>query len=331
MSDRRNILLLSAGRRVALVHILRRTLTDLGIDGEVIAADITRLAAAVHAADSHVLVPPCSDPSYVDVLLRICEERGVLAVVPTTDRELAPLAHMREQFEAVGTAVAISSPRVVEIAADKASTYRWLVEAGFPTITQAPADQVSADPSGWTFPLMAKPRFGSASIGVIRVDSALELRAATTGNVEYIVQTVAPGIEYTIDILADRTGGCVCAVPRRRLEVRAGESSKGVTVRFPELEELAAKVCEALPGAYGPLTVQVMFDEASGSTNVIEINPRFGGGYPLAWQAGAAYPRWLLEEALGKPVTAAPSAWRDGLVMLRYDEALFVDAREVDL
>jgi carbamoyl-phosphate synthase large subunit len=103
--------------------------------------------------------------------------------------------------------------------------------------------------------------------------------------------------------------------------------SKGVTVRSPRLESLAASVCDALPGAFGAVTVQVFVDgdTETGRASVIEINPRFGGGYPLSQAAGADFPRWLLEEAAGLPSTAAPDRWRDGLVMLRYDAAVFVE------
>ena len=204
---------------------------------------------------------------------------------------------------------------------------------GFPTVRQSTADAVLADATEWEFPLVTKPTFGSAGIGVAVVSDVDEL-AAAAGPVpgDMVVQTLAAGREHTIDILADRDGRCVCAVPRRRIEVRAGEVSKGVTVRSRRLQDLAARVCAALPGAFGAITVQVFVDghpdePASGDTDlaVIEVNARYGGGFPLALEAGADFPRWQLEELLGLPSTAAPDDWREGLVMLRYDAAVFVD------
>jgi carbamoyl-phosphate synthase large subunit len=112
-------------------------------------------------------------------------------------------------------------------------------------------------------------------------------------------------------------------VPRRRLETRAGEISKGYTVRDPELERWGRRVAERLPGAWGPITLQC-FRRPDQSLAFIEINPRFGGGFPLAWRAGADYPRWLLEWALGLPSTASAEAWRGNVAMLRYDDAVFV-------
>ena len=110
--------------------------------------------------------------------------------------------------------------------------------------------------------------------------------------------------------------------------MRAGEVSKGMTVRLPAIEEMAARLCKALPGAYGSLNIQIFHDELSGQMNVIEINARFGGGFPLAWEAGALFPRWIIEEILGLPSTVSFSAWRDRFLMLRFDDAVFVNAAE---
>jgi carbamoyl-phosphate synthase large subunit len=162
-------------------------------------------------------------------------------------------------------------------------------------------------------------------VGIVRDAAELAVAVGRPELGEMVVQTLAPGREHTIDVLADRGGRCVCAVPRRRIEVRSGEVSKGVTVRSPELQDLAARICEALPGAFGTITIQVFVGDAPGRLAVIEINARYGGGFPLALEAGADFPRWQLEELLGLPSTATADGWRDGLVMLRYDAAVFVD------
>jgi carbamoyl-phosphate synthase large subunit len=118
-------------------------------------------------------------------------------------------------------------------------------------------------------------------------------------------------------------------VPRLRLETRGGEVSKGVTVRNRAVIDAARQVVHALPGARGVLNIQIFYDEVARQANVIEINPRFGGGYPLTHQAGAPMATWLLEEALGLPCSARDDQWREGVVMLRYDDAVFVDAADV--
>jgi len=247
--------------------------------------------------------------------------------VPTLDPELPVYAAARDQFAAIGTTVAISSPEVAAIGGDKQHTHDWLIAGGFPTVQQGSLDDVRADPDAWRFPLIVKPRFGSASIGVGIVNDLAELEQAATAP-DALVQTLAQGVEHTIDLLASREGRCLVAIPRKRIEVRAGEVSKAITVRSPQLIELAEKLCAALPGAYGALNVQVFVGDEPGQLAVIEMNARFGGGYPLSYAAGADFPLALVQDALGLPLTAPLEGWQDGLVMLRYDAAVFVTDQE---
>jgi carbamoyl-phosphate synthase large subunit len=176
--------------------------------------------------------------------------------------------------------------------------------------------------------MFVKPRGGSASIGARVVKNADELRVATSSG-SYIAQEIAPGNEYTVDLYVDRSGKCRCAVPRLRIETRAGEVSKGQTCRIPAVEQLATRVAESLPGAWGVINTQIFFDPATGIANVIEINPRFGGGYPLTHRAGAHMARWVIEETTGRQLTATTDQWEDGLTMLRYDDAVFVSRADV--
>lgn len=325
-----HVLLSSAGRRVALLEIFRKTLADLSLAGEVLAADVSPLSAASRVADRAFRVPRCTSPDFVPEMLRICKEQSVSLVVPTIDTELPAYAGRRDDFARIGTTVAISSPETVSIGADKSRTHEWLTRGGFPTVRQGTAADVLRDLRGWTFPVIVKPRFGSASIDVRRLDKPRELAILQTP-ARYVVESIARGIEHTVDVLVGRAGRCLCAVPRRRLEVRSGEVSKGMTFRSPALQSLAARIAEALPGAFGVLNIQLFFDEPTGAASVIEINPRFGGGFPLAWQAGADLARWLVQDVAGLPSDARPDSWEDRLVMLRYDAAVFAGAADLGL
>jgi carbamoyl-phosphate synthase large subunit len=321
------VLISSAGRRVELLRGFRSALDTLGLDGQVLAVDRSPLSSALQIADEGFLVPSCDDPAFVPEVLELCRKHSVDLVVPTIDPELPVYAAARDEFSSAGTTVAVGSAEVVAIAADKSRTHEWLTGNGFPTVGQASPGEVRADPRAWPFPLVVKPRHGSAAIGFCVVSDvpAFDL-AVRAGDV--VVQTVAPGVEYTVDVLVERSGRCVCAVPRRRLEVRAGEVSKAVTMRSAELEALAVAVSEALPGAYGVITLQIFRDDDTARMAVIEMNARFGGGFPLSREAGADFPRWLLEEVTGMPSSATTDGWRDGLVMLRYDAAVFLDDAE---
>lgn len=325
MSRRFTVLLSSAGRRVALLRIFRQALDALGLDGRVLAADLSPTAPAFHDADLGLLVPRVTDPAYVDRHLELCVQHGVDLVIPLIDPELAVLAEARPRYEAAGIEVHVGSPAVCAIGADKVRTHAWLTEAGLPTVEQALASEWDGG-----FPAIAKPSRGSSSIGVRVVADAEELVEATRGPCagEWLVQSIARGDEYTVSVYVDRAGKARCAVPRRRLETRAGEVSKGAALRIEPVMDLALAAAESLPGARGALNIQIFWDGTTAA--VIELNPRFGGGFPLAWQAGARYAQWLIEEQLGLDSTIA-DRWEDGLVMLRFDDAIFRRVEDIGL
>jgi carbamoyl-phosphate synthase large subunit len=343
-----NILISSAGRRVGLLRCFRESLVRLGVAGRIVAADASLQAPALHFADSFCSTPRCDDPAFLPRLMDIAARERIGLIVPTIDPELPVYARVRPLLEARGTAVAISSAEAVAICADKRQTHRWLRRHGFPTPAQHDLAEALADPNA-RFPRIAKPRRGSGSAGVRRVSSYEELRALAahledpgrtalcgrrplletsgeTGGLgqygQYVVEEIASGEEYTINVLVDAAGVCRSAVPHRRIEVRGGEVSKAVTVRHAGLMDVARRIAEALPGVRGPLSIQC-FLAADGSLRVTEINARFGGGYPLTHRAGARFTDWILEELLAVP-SSATNDWADNLTMLRYDREVFV-------
>jgi carbamoyl-phosphate synthase large subunit len=318
-----NILISSAGRRVGLMNCFRESLSELGISGRIIALDATPYSAAVQLADEFYLVSRCSDPSFIPEVEQICQREEVHLVVPTIDVELPAYANARERFRKLGTEIAISCPETVSICYNKVLTHEWLVGQGLPVPRQANPEVVLGDSRDWMLPLIIKPIDGSGSLGVRVVTSFAELEALVSKSNGVIVQECIEGAEHTINVFANRHGRCLCAVPHFRMEVRGGEVSKGVTVKNPHMIELANTIVESMPGAYGALNVQC-FSTAAGDLKVIEINARFGGGYPLAHRAGAPITRWLIEEILGRERQEPFDGWEDGLTMLRYDEAVFV-------
>jgi carbamoyl-phosphate synthase large subunit len=218
----------------------------------------------------------------------------------------------------------VSSPETIAIGTNKVATGAFFRANGFRTphvLTEAEIVALRAS----DFPLFAKPAEGSSSIGAGVVGSADELRVRRAADPSLVVMELIRGEEYTIDVYVDFQGVPQCAVPRLRLEARAGEISKGITVRDEALITLSLEVARKLPGAIGCLTLQA-FKVADGGYVFIEINPRFGGGYPLSWHAGADYPRWMIEEAVGRvPDFATGRAFKADLGMLRYDDEIIVD------
>ncbi len=137
------------------------------------------------------------------------------------------------------------------------------------------------------------------------------------------------GEEYTVDAFVDFDGKVRSVVPRLRLETRAGEVSKGMTVKNISIIETTRRVAEQLPGALGCLTIQCFLTPA-GDLKYIEINPRFGGGFPLSIAAGADFPRWIIEMMLGRDPVIELDGWQDGTVMLRYDDAVFTTRDRIE-
>jgi carbamoyl-phosphate synthase large subunit len=315
MVTRSSWLLSSGGRRGALVHLLRQQ-RDFAPE-RVVVSDASRLSAAGRLADEFEIVPRVLSDEFITETLRISRKHHCSIVIPTIDPEIEVYAKARDEFSRQGTDVWVSSQEVSRIGWDKWELYQWLRRTGFPTMETQEVRNV--DSALMTGKVVAKPRTGSSSIGVIIADSLGGLGHDVLAD-DYIVQAFAPGIEVTVDVGVDRWGRVLATIPRRRLEVRAGEVSKGVTISASEIEELVRDLVTRLPGAYGILNVQVIYDPTTKALSVLEINPRIGGGYPLSHAAGGDLIGSLLRGTEGSP---APVHWRPGEVMLRFDDATF--------
>jgi carbamoyl-phosphate synthase large subunit len=320
MKRRLTVLISSAGRRVGLIECFRQSAAAAGLELEVLACDMEpALSAACGLSDRAFAVPPSGAPGFVDALLDIVRENGVDLVVPTVDPELSPLAEASGRFATLGARVHVSPPSVIDIARDKLRTSEVLAAAGVPVpLTVRWKAGVPMDGCvGW--PAFLKPSGGSASRGIRVVDRPEELPDQM--DEPMILQQLLKGPEFTVNLFIDQAGSLRSAVAHRRLRVRAGEVEKGRTERRAVFGELAAGVVRALPAARGVLCFQII-DDVKAGPRVFEINARFGGGYPLAHHAGAEYARWLLEEVAGLP-SSAHDNWRAGVLMMRYDAAVF--------
>lgn len=316
------MMLSSAGRRVSLLRSFRQSAGILGADLTMFACDMTpEWSPACMEADKAFAAPPAESEAFIPAMLDICKREQIALVVPTIDTELLAYSRARDQFGAIGCHVAVSDERLVLMARDKLATAQFLTEAGLPSPRTIALEDFAGDDGGLPLPLLAKPRHGSSSRGIMMVHDRAQL--AELGKREpYILQEYLHGREFTVSLYFDGDGMLKCAIAHERLRVRSGEVEKGITVRDPALEHIAWRLGESLQGARGALCFQVRMD-ASGKPSIFEINARFGGGYPLAHQAGACFARWMLEERLGLPRTAH-DGWQEGVLMLRFDDAVFV-------
>lgn len=310
------------GRRVELLRAFRRAGEKLKLDLRIHGADARMLSPAMHLVDKAHVAPKIASGEYLDALLAIVKKHKIKLVVPLIDTELIMLAEAVDRFRELDCTLLISSADAVRICRDKIRTFETLTSAGIDTPrTWTWEEALSA--SDIPYPLYMKPRAGSAGMGNFVIDNVDELRTLGQRVPDPIVQEFVAGIEHTLDVYTGFDGVPRCAVPRRRLEVRSGEVSKALVVKDNELMRTGVQVAEALGTCRGVITVQCIVTPA-GRIRVIEMNPRFGGGVPLAIQAGADFPRWILAAVLGRKVTIRGDAFRDDVAMLRFDDAVFV-------
>jgi carbamoyl-phosphate synthase large subunit len=227
----------------------------------------------------------------------------------------------------LGVKLLICSPETNDICRDKRNTAAYFERVGVRTPRLFDADAVLADPNAH-YPLLMKPADGSSSVGVTKVRNRRELEFFKDYVPNAILQEFLVGEEYTMDVLLDLAGRVRCIVPRLRMETRAGEVSKGMTVKHRAIMAETLRVAQSLPGAIGCITIQCFVD-SDGGIQFTEINPRFGGGAPLSFAAGADYPRWILEMMLGVDSDIQLDSWVDGVVMLRYDDAVYTTRESI--
>jgi len=308
------VLFTCAGQRVDIVSAFGRA------GATTIATDINPLAPALYHAHRYALVGRVDDPDYVPQLRRLVDQHDVKLVVPLTDLDQELLADRREELKPA--LVLLPEAEVVAAMADKYRAHQMFVDRGIGSPdTWLPADL----PEEPAFPLLVKARNGFGSRHIFRCANRAELDFHLVRTpVDSMVQVVCTGEEFSIDVFCDFDGNCLNAIPRTMIESKGGESIKGMTIADPELIEIGRTVAEALPLA-GPANVQC-FREADGRLLVTDVNPRFGGAFPLPLAAGSRYPELALALANGERPEPSVGEFRAGVVMTRFFSDLCLTA-----
>lgn len=316
----KNILITSAGRRVSLVRNFQDTLKKYNPNGKVYTTDMNPfLSSACQISDGFLEVPRVTDKNYLNILKEYCIANDISIVVPTIDTELHILSSAKAEFLRDGIFLAVSSSKICETFYLKDLTERFFVENGFDT------PRSIEDINTCSYPIFAKLNNSSCSIGAQIVYTPETARELSRNN-SYIFQEFIRGKEFTVDVFINKKGDVVSIVPRQRIEVRAGEVSKARTVKDQKIIKAVKELCEKLDGAYGCITVQLF--ESDDRIIFIEINPRFGGGYPLSFLSGANFAEYLIKDFLGIDLKYSEE-WQDNLIMLRYDAEVLVDGNSI--
>lgn len=316
----KNVLILSAGRRVELVQHFRRAAASLTSDIKIIAADASELAPALYAADKWVRLDRADSETYVERLRDVIIGHDVGVVVPTIDPELSVLARHRVDIERdTGARILVADERTISTCNDKVLTAGYLEAQGFgvPPLVTDPVALTDSD-----FPVFLKPRSGSSGVGATVVNTREELAHLLANTENPMVQQIARGQEYTVDCFSDFEGVPLSAVPRLRIALRGGEILQGRIERNADITDQVVPLLEKLR-VPGPSTIQCFLD--NGNVQFIEINPRFGGGAPMSIAAGADSCLKILKLMNGEGLEFS-DAFEHGLTFLRFDQAICLDA-----
>ena len=316
-----NILVTSAGRRVSLVRSFQNELKNLIPNAKVYTTDMKpEWSSACRVSDGFFTLPRVTDNDYIKELFDLCIEKNIGLVVPTIDTELIVLSVNKERFRSAGITIAVSDIELVSRCRDKRSTNELFHDFGvrYPM----PIDKYYP-----VFPLFIKPYDGSLSKDILLIRNQKEWNDSFLENEKLMFMEYLGPEEYqefTVDAYYDKWGILKCLVPRKRVEVRCGEISKGRTEKGELYKTLVDKFGE-IKGAISCLTMQFFEHRKSGEVVGIEINPRFGGGFPLSYGANANYPSMLIREYLLNESLDFEENWINGLVMLRYDAEIFTN------
>jgi carbamoyl-phosphate synthase large subunit len=308
------VLFTCAGQRVDIVSAFRRAGT------RTVAVDANPLAPALYHAHEHAIVPPVDDPSYLPALQALVRRHGIRLIVPLADLDHLLLAERRTELD--GALVLLPAPEVVRRTEDKFEAHLFFEEQGIPS----PASWLPDDlPDELPYPVLVKPRrgFGSRHIHHALDREELDFYLRRTP-VESFVQQVCTGEEFSIDVFCDFEGRCLGAIPRTMIESTGGESIKGMSIKDDALIGFGRLVAETLP-IWGPANVQC-FRVAPDRHEVTDVNPRFGGGFPLPLAAGGRYPELAIALARGERPEPRLGDFREGVTMTRFFSDLCLTA-----
>ena len=315
-----NILILSAGTRNKIVQYFVKALDGTG---KVIATDMSNLAPAIYEADKYYIVPKMTAPEYLDVVLDICKKEEITGVLSLIDPELSLLAEYREKFEAIGTTVIGSSYALCEMSLDKFQMYSWLKTHGYrcaKSYMDKEAFFADVDAGVITYPVFVKPARGSASISISKVYDRETVELLFAHEDGLMIQEFLDGQEIGADVYIDMVSHEVVSIfTKKKLKMRAGETDKAVSFKDDKLFALIKQFVKDA-GYNGQIDIDIF--DVNGEYYISEVNPRFGGGYPHAFESGVDHIKMIVNNLEGKANDCAIGRYEDGIYMMKYIEII---------
>ena len=316
-----NILLLSSGTRNKIVQYFKKTLDGRG---NVISTDMSNLAPSIYEADKFYTVPRMTAPGYLDVILDICKKEKIDGVLSLIDPELSLLANNREKFAAVGTTVIGSSYELCERSLDKFEMYKWLTAHEYNCAkSYMDKDEFFADVDAGKakYPVFVKPARGSASIAISKVYDKETVELLFAHNEGLMIQEFLDGQEIGADVYVDMVSRDVVSIfTKKKILMRAGETDKAESFKDDKLMELIKKFVKE-SGYSGQIDIDIF--DINGEYYISEVNPRFGGGYPHAYESGADHMKLIVNNLEGNVNECVVGEnYEVGTYMMKYSEVM---------
>jgi carbamoyl-phosphate synthase large subunit len=310
----------SIGKRVSLLELFQDEIKKISLDFKIYTTDMNPdFAPAGIISNKCFKVPRATDLNYITFLVDICKIHNIHIIIPTIDTELMMLSENKELFYENDIVPLVSDKYFITLCRDKRLTGKYFAERGI----SVPEFRDKLAP---IFPLFAKPYDGSLSKDIYIIKNEEELTSTIINHPKLIFMEYIDKKEYkefTVDMYYGRDNKVKSIVPRERIEIRAGEINKGYTKKNYLVGFLKERM-GYLPGVIGCICVQLFFREIDNDVKAIEINPRFGGGYPLSYHAHANFPSYIIREYILGETLDYSDDWLDNTLMLRYDKELIV-------
>lgn len=323
-----NLLILSPGRRFEIVEYFKETFHKEG--RKVYTLDMSPLAPALYAGDEFFLIEKDFNnlEPYIENILTICKEKNITAVLTLIDPELVLLSDYKDKFESQGITLILSDIKFIKETFDKLgffNIYRNIIKL-VDTVGSYSEAVSKLELGEWKYPLFAKLRDGSASIGIKKIESVVDFDS-TKVNDKYIYQPYIKGSEYGVDAYFDMiTGELVSLFMKKKIAMRAGETDKAISIKNAEVLKEVQKIAN-IKGLKGPIDIDVFVAE-DGEVFINEINPRFGGGHPHAYGCGVNFMKLILNNLKGEINKPLFDNYKEGILMLKYNGLFFRNTNE---
>ena len=280
--------------------------------------------------DNTYVVPSISDEDkYIASLLDICRKESITFLISLYDFDIHIISQHLDKFKSYNVIPLIVDFNASKICFDKLETNRFLVDNGFnhpKTYADLSIAIKSIEKKEITFPVIIKPRFGFASKDIFIANTINEMNFLFQYRPDMIIQEFVNGVEYGIDILNDLDGRLVHFCSKRKIEMRSGETDIAEIVDNIKFKNLVTKLTKTLR-CIGVLDIDLIISKKNRDEviTILEINPRFGGGYPMSHRAGANFPDLITKIILGEDMDINSLILNTDLIVMKRIE--FTDSK----